>query len=395
MAFPWLRGCRKLLKVAQNGVLPFLLATTCFADPLPHSAYLWQRQWNEPVRAALTNAAPALAGVVVLAAEISRNQTVRISPDYSALRSTGKPYGIALRVGADATATPEFAAALLAGTGATELQIDYDCAESKLDSYRPWLTAIRARVAPTPVTITALPSWLRQPSFSNLVSATDGFVLQVHSFSATLCDTGLAARAVTQAALCGVPFRVALPTYGYVAAHDRNGKLIGISAEGPSRNWSPAAILSEVHADAPALATLVRGWDAQRPPSLRGILWYRLPIATDTLNWRWPTLATIIAGDIPRPFLVAKHRSPQPGLVEVDLVNTGAADAYANTAVVIRWHDATLLACDGLAGYAISTRETNTLTFTGNPRLGPGERRMVGWLRFHESREVACDIQVE
>jgi len=86
---------------------------------------------------------------------------------------------------------------------------------------------------------------------------------------------------------------------------------------------------------------------------------------------------------------------PPPSPRSFDLVNTGAADAFANTAVMIRWHDATLLACDGLAGYAITARETNTLTFRGNPRLGPGERRMVGWLRFHESREVACDIQLE
>ena len=37
----------------------------------------------------------------------------------------------------------------------SELQIDFDCAESKLDGYRVWLTAIQRRVAPLPVTITS------------------------------------------------------------------------------------------------------------------------------------------------------------------------------------------------------------------------------------------------
>jgi len=30
-----------------------------------------------------------------------------------------------------------------------ELQLDFDCAESKLDGYRVWVEAIRSRLAPT------------------------------------------------------------------------------------------------------------------------------------------------------------------------------------------------------------------------------------------------------
>lgn len=371
--------------------MPFLLCAVGRAAPLPHSAYVWQRQWTEPVRTALTNAAPALTGFVALAAENS----TRFNPDLATLRATGKPFGLAWRIGTGATGSPDFAAALLTKTGATELQIDYDCPESQLDTYRQWLTTIRAQVAPTPVTITALPAWLRQPAFSNLVAATDGFVLQVHSFDSTLCDTGRAARAVAQAAQYGVPFRVALPTYGYVVAHDRTGKFLGLAAEGPARNWPASAVISEVRAEAPALAALVREWNTHRPPNLTGVIWYRLPITTDRLNWRWPTLAAIIAGKIPQPVLVAELRRPQPGLVELDLLNTGTANAFTNTSITVRWRDATLLACDALAGFAMTGSETNAARFVGNPRLAPGERRVAGWLRFRETKEVVCETRLE
>jgi len=46
------------------------------------------------------------------------------------------------------------------------LQIDFDCAESKLESYRVWIEALRQHISPAPLTITALPSWL-----SNLSTA--------------------------------------------------------------------------------------------------------------------------------------------------------------------------------------------------------------------------------
>jgi hypothetical protein len=45
-----------------------------------------------------------------------------------------------------------------------ELQIDFDCAESKLDGYQVWVEAIKYKISPVPVTITALPSWLNPNS---------------------------------------------------------------------------------------------------------------------------------------------------------------------------------------------------------------------------------------
>ena len=55
---------------------------------------------------------------------------------------------------------------------------------------------------PTPLVLTALPTWLDSPAFARLIRAADGYVLQVHSWEAprtpeqpfTLCDPERAKR---------------------------------------------------------------------------------------------------------------------------------------------------------------------------------------------------------
>ena len=61
---------------------------------------------------------------------------------------------------------------------------------------------LRKQSAPTPVVLTALPSWLDRPAAAALLEAADGYVLQVHSLvrpaspeaMAPLCDPEAAAR---------------------------------------------------------------------------------------------------------------------------------------------------------------------------------------------------------
>src|SRR5436309_3858040 len=275
---------------------------------LKQEVYIWQRTWNAAVRDSLAQHASSFSRLLALNAEVAwkekRPQIIRVALDWAALRAAKRPIGVALRIGAYpgpfeshgevTTLLAELASSLIAEGEANqlqagELQIDFDCAESKLDGYRVWVEAIRRKIAPVPVTITVLPSWLNQASFKPLISATDGYVLQVHSFQRpmdadapfTLCDPVAARRAVERAAQLGVPFRVALPTYGYVMAFDRNGRFVGLSAEGPSQSWPEGVQLREVRADPVALARLVRTWTTNRPVMLEGIIWYRVPVSED------------------------------------------------------------------------------------------------------------------
>jgi hypothetical protein len=231
--------------------------------------------------------------------------------------------------------------ARLHGIQPLELQIDFDCPESKLAGYALWLDAIRQAVAPTPVTITALPSWLDQPSFKQLASRLPCYVLQVHSLvrpSSTadmppLCDPQAARVAVRKAARLGTPFLVALPTYGYNVAFDSQGKYLGISAEGPSPAWPDRATIKELAPDPLQLSQLVAEWTRSRPSAMRGVIWYRLPNSDDRLNWRWPTLASVMAGKPPQPDLQAEAIRSEEGSIDLALVNNGSGE-FAGSATV-------------------------------------------------------------
>jgi hypothetical protein len=392
------------------------------SGPLRQEAYVWQRSWSPAVREAVRQT-PGISGLVVLAAEVDLRQgsprVARVPLDPS-LKRAGKPVGIALRVTtfpsrfADEPGIGRLLAALIQdlileaeakGIALAEIQIDYDCPESKLDDFRGLLPVLRKAAAPIPLTLTALPSWMGQRrAFAKLIAAADGYVLQVHSlvppkspkgdFSVLRADE--AREWVATAARFGRPFRVALPTYGYLAAFDRKDRLVGLSAEGPLFSWPAALRLREARSDPAAAAGLVREWTRERPPELAGILWYRLPVEGDRLNWTGPALRAVMAGRNPRSAVRVDVRAPEPGLVEIDLLNTGDGQGGTPSPISIGWSDGSLLAADGLAGYqAVPDRGVVHLERHRPSLLRPGERRTIGWLRFAAPTEVHIETHTE
>jgi len=300
------------------------------SGPLRHEIYVWQRAWNRPVRAAVAQLATNFARIVPLRAEITwkdkQPQLVRVAMDYTILTSIPEPVGLALRIGpyAGPFATNDAVTSFLVESAAgivaearsnevalSELQIDFDCAESKLDGYRIWVEAIQHRVAPLPVTITALPSWLDSRAFKRLAGVASNYVLQVHSLDRphsidepfALCNPPAARRAVESAGRIGIPFRVALPTYGYTLAFQPDGKFISLSAEGPRPNWPTNVILREVSSNPEETTTLLHDWTASRPAAMSGIIWFRLPVSQDRFNWDWRTLRSVMVGTNASPGL--------------------------------------------------------------------------------------------
>ncbi|MFY9821992.1 MAG: DUF3142 domain-containing protein [Thermoanaerobaculia bacterium] len=348
--------------------------------PLRQEAYVWQREWSPAVQESIGQAKD-LAGLVVLAAEVDLRpqapSVIRVPLDAATLKGYGRPVGAALRVHAFPgrfVDDPKMvlylrnlvrdiaAEARTNGLALSEIQMDYDCPVSRLDDYRALLVSLRQSATPVPLTLTALPVWIRQHrAFRKLLEAVDGYVLQVHSLEPpespakpiVLTDPRSARGWVDEAARFGRPFRLALPTYGYQVAFDAKGKLIGLLAEGPLVTFRDGIIVRSASSDPAAMAGLVRGWTEKRPKELTGILWYRLPVAGDRNNWTWPTLRSVMAGQAPRPGLRAETRKPEPGLVEIDLVNAGSAEIPWPPAVQVRWQDDTLIAADALAGYAL------------------------------------------
>jgi Protein of unknown function (DUF3142) len=406
----------------------FVCFIACFARvnaaALPQEAYVWQRVWNDSVVEAVTNHGVAFSNLVVLRAEIvwrnAKPEVIPVRLDYAALSATQRPIGVALRIGGYAgpfgaddnltqflvgLATNFIAEARSNGISASEFQIDFDCAASKLEGYRVWVEALRKKISPTPLTITVLPSWLKEPAFRKLAEATDGYVLQVHSLERpknieapfTLCDPADARHAVDSAGAMGVPFRVALPTYGYLLAFDKSGKFVGLSAEGPSKSWPAGVQTREVRADAVEMARLVQGWSTNGPSTLRGIIWYRLPTIVDNFNWRWQTLGAIVASHFPRESFRGEARQVETGLVEINLVNDGELDLSSRLVVEVRWSrvgETRLVAADGLHGFNTLNAGPSSITFQKQSqpgRIAAGENLTIGWLRFDRD----CEVQVE
>ena len=391
------------------------------AQPLPHQVYVWQRTWSPPVCDAVTQHATNFTEAAVLMAEVSWKdkvpQIARAVVDFQTLAKTHCAVGLVLRVGPfkGELATNPPAVDFLAGLADSlvaesrtnhiepvELQIDFDCATAKLDDYRKWAAVVQKRVAPLPVTITALPTWLESPAFAALASAATNYVLQVHSLTKPedinspflLCDPIVVKRTVARAGEIGVPFRVALPTYTYIVAFNAAGKFIGLSAEAPRSDWPAGTQLREMSADPLAMGSLVRNWNTNRPSAMRGVIWYRLPVAVDNLNWRWPTLDAIVAGREPRESIHAVARRAESGLVEVSLVNDGELDISSQLAIEVCWSDARLAAGDGLRGFELAEQNVSAAKFKNQSsqfRLAAGEKEIVGWLRFDKD----CEVQVE
>jgi hypothetical protein len=410
--------------VFRFGLAVFLFAAAAMADgPLPHQVYVWQRVWTPTVGEALAAHATNFTEAAVLLAEVSwKNkipQVTRAGVDFSALAKLPCPVGLVLRVGpfkgelATNAAAVNFLASLAASLVAearkkqitpVELQIDFDCATAKLDDYRAWLSVVQKQVAPLPVLITALPSWLNSPAFARLAASATNYILQVHSLDKPtditapflLCDPVSAKRAVARAGEIGVPFRVALPTYTYLVAFNAAGKFIGLSAEAPRSDWPAGTQLRELRADPLALSSLVQTWNTNRPAAMRGVIWYRLPVAVDNFNWRWPTLAAIMAGRVPQEKFSATTRRVEPGLVEISLENTGELDISSRLTLEVRWTDARLVAGDGLRGFELAEQNGSAAKFQIKQtsfRLPAGEKIIVGWLRFDQDREVQVEVK--
>src|SRR5256886_9054521 len=272
-----------------------------------------------------------------------------------------------------------------------EFQLDFDCAQNNLQDYRGWLRTLRDAVHPVRFVITALPAWLDHPDFLALIREADSYVLQVHSIPissrrATLCDTRLARQWISKAAKLGLPFSVALPTYRCSAGYGPDGKLLSVAMDSVQPVWPPRTRVLEFGADADEIATLVNDWQKMRPSQLRELIWYRVPIATDTRNWRWPTLSAVMSGRLPAHKLNIFQEGENP--IDLSIFNAGEADEQLNANVTATWNGAGLTASDALAGWNMRSengRAIFTVTASRGLRLPRGTKRKIGWLRVDQT----------
>ena len=357
-------------------------------------------------------------GVVLLGAEINFDgkspEIVKASIDWDAVQRETQHCSLALRIApfagpfraddAPARVIVDVAKELLDNARTHDVKIedfqfDFDCAQKNLGVYRTWLFMLRSIVHPVRFMITALPAWLEDANFLPLVRETDGYVLQVHSVpisaggSATLCEAKLARQWIARAGKLGMPFSVALPTYRCASGYAADGKLLSVAMDSVQPTWPPGTRILEFGADADKVAALVNEWQKARPSHLRELIWYRVPIASDTRNWRWPTLAAVMAGRTPKHHLSVRQEGANP--VDLSIVNAGEADEQLSLNVTAKWNAAGLEASDALSGWSVRSQNGRAVFSSvaqNGLRLPPGATRKIGWLRFDQPTNLQTEF---
>ena len=391
------------------------------SGPLQQRGYLWQRDWTPAVVDALGEASRRMNGVVILGAEINlagkQPAVVKATIDWDAVKRQTGHCAIAIRVApfagpfrsddAPATAIVDLTKQLLKeakeargqGVEIEEFQFDFDCAQKNIASYRTWLQTLKPIVRPARFVITVLPAWLASSNFLPLIREVDGYVLQVHSVpifagaATTLCDSRLAHEWVRKAAQFGKPFSVALPTYRCAAGYGPDGKLLSVAMDSVQPAWPPGTRVLEFGANADEIAALVNDWQQARPPELHELIWYRVPIATDTRNWRWATLFAVMAGRLPEHKINIVQEGENP--VDLSIFNAGEADEQLRTYVTAIWNGTKLTAADALSGWNVRSengRAVFNVTVPRGLRLPPGSTRKIGWLRFERNTNLETEL---
>ena len=413
MSRPWIK---RVVFLLVSPVLVFF--SYHMLSPNPHSAcvleqaaYVWQYDWAPAVEQAVARSADTIPLLMVMTGEVDGRsdqpalQTVRVNWD----ALTGRNATIVLRgnvaVLRHMRASVEIAAAFFAEQLQQSMvsaqkakaivqgvQLDMDCPTADLAVYASFLHALRAKLPNTPLSITTLPTWLDQSTFANVVKGLDYFVLQVHFLDKpktvedpiTLCNVKRVPRWMEKASALGVPYYVALPTYGYRVYFDAHGGYAGIGAEASPASMDPART-REVRADPQAMAGLVRGLKAELPKHCKGIVWFRLPVEGDMLNWSWPVLQQVMNGEAPPVQVVAEVKNPSENLYEVWVNNQGAYRPNGNIRIPVHLSGGTLGAYDVLGGFKGSTGPDNNDTVLVGPAPAPGQSAMAAWFRFKDA----------
>lgn len=355
--------------------------------PLEHDAYVWQRQWNPAVTAALVQSADMVREWRVLAAQSdARGELQSVAVDRAALAATRRPVVLVVRM--DGQLPSWDADALLAqvlavrdawkGVPLAGIEIDHDCGTARLAAYADFLATLKTKLGATPLSVTALPAWLSSNELKRVAATVDEVVLQVHAVQsprAGLFDPLLARTWIDRfAARVDKPFRVALPTYGSRVSWDGGGRVVAVESEAPLLAGGTEA--SELVAAPAEVAKLLAALRDDPPRGLAGIVWFRLPTAQDARAWSLPTWRAVVAGR-PLDASLAAFFQPgaTPGAMDIVLRNDGEVDARLPARIGL---PVGCTIADGVNGYVLAYAE-------GRPFL---RRDRDGWLRAHYQRPV-------
>lgn len=394
-----IRALGRLAVLAVGGVM--LACAPPPRAPLTHEAYVWQRVWTPSLRAAMSEARASFSAYRLLALHTDRHGALQpIAVDRDAVAAAHLPVVAVARLdGSDAEVSAQTLTPMLldvvaqwraAGIAVDGVEIDHDCAVSKLPRYAQFLEALRGALpGDLRLSITALPAWTASADAAAVFAQADEAVLQVHAVSTPaqgLFDADRAAGWVREfAATQRTPFRVAVPDYGSRVSFDNNDAALSVESEMPLT--APGVRVEEMRAAPADVARLLATLEASRPDHLRGVVWFRLPVPEDRRSWSLRTLQAVIARRSLVPELDVVQRRGEGGSTDLWLVNRGEIDAPAPRQILLTAGGCT--AADGAAGYTAMSGEGRWKFLSeGKEILRAGRERPIGWVHCAQVDKV-------
>lgn len=286
------------------------------------------------------------------------------------------------------------------------VQFDYDCPTSKLKDYARFVKIMRERLQPFKdklsefnISITALPTWLQNNDFKELIETTDYYVLQLHSFelpkdadqARKIFPADKAQSYTEEASNLKHPYYISLPTYGYEVAFTKKGDFIGLRAENMPVSWSQDVEHKVVMTDPKDMLTFIQGIEKTKPKNLLGFYWFRIPLKSDEFNWDIKTLECVLSGKKPSVNLKLDLVNSKDGLCEVYLVNSGEQNIFDDVNFNISWQGGDQPLYD-LMGKFHEVKIEKGIKISG-PAPYVGQKVLVGWFRsFDKTKGINLKI---
>jgi hypothetical protein len=364
--------------------------------PLDQQVYIWQRQWTPNHTLALAQSRQTFSTVRVLAAQDYPKQGwIHAYIDFAALQKDSRPVIAVIRLDGqlpqlnNGDITHQIQQVIqtwqLKGVHLVGIEIDHDCANQRLSEYAVLLEQLKQKLPkPLHLSMTALPTWLDSPELDHVLEIVDSSVLQVHAVQRVqlgLFDKAKAESWVTAYAKRSVhEFYVALPAYS-----------TGLTADGrvESEVRLPyAGQRQELRVDPHSVAKFIQFVQDKHEPKLRGLVWFRLPLADDVRAWSWTTLhAVATQHPLKSQFDIAlKPSSKIAGLYDIVLTNSGNLDADLPKRIDVYNYDC--VAGDALPPFTLTQQsphwsfiQSPSTTTQNNQRVNATTSRAVGWVR--------------
>lgn len=371
-------------------------------EPFSQQAYVWQRTWTPAVSEAVRAVPPPISAWRVLVAQTDATGGWRqFDPDISALESGHRPLIAVIRIDgqrrvADAD---QLASDILTRFQAFppgvwgSLEIDYDCPTSGLGQYARLLTDLRSRLpSGIRLSVTALPTWITSDRLRDLLSIPNQSVLQVHSVidpHRGLFDPALARAWIeAYARVSPRPFYIALPDYGSRVEFDVKGRLVDVISEDQDLGLERPG--EELQSAPAAVGRFLAALRANHPSSVRGVVWFRLPVEGDQRIWSTETWRRVMSGEALMPHWVIGVIKDNYGAYQLRLSNDGSVDAPMPRRVAL---PVGCLESDGEGLYEVQQRADETVWRLSAERwLAVGHSVRVGWIRC---RFRAEDVHLE